>query len=156
MFARVLTILLLTSSLCLGEGDVDKKDPAWAGPTLAGLIILEWTATGVVEGMKFSGYDGFILEGDYHVYRFVQNANYLVIPIVASRLSPTKENLKLLLISNIIGWVVYERTMSYTMTGDFMSDRSRFRLFGNTYPRPAPVTQIGIGILLVFSIDEYL
>jgi len=88
-----------------------------------------------------------ITASNYHIWRAVTNLSVILSPltILLSDISIIRF-LFISLLTNIIGWVIYERLMSYIIHDDFLAIKDKFRLFGDFYiDRINPPTQVVIG-----------
>lgn len=120
-------------------------------------IIGYWTSLGIIEGHKWrhTGLDDnlFVFDESYHFYRLLNNMFVVSIPFTVNYKSI---NYKEILISNLIGWVLYERLQSYVERNDIAFQKPVFKISKINIPRPNPLletiiaTQVGLTLYYTF------
>lgn len=147
---KITCLILLISTMLLAEEDMDSNKRI----LLSGMIVSSWAAAGITEGLKFRQVENssFIWKEDYHVYRAITGINLVTSPILALNMNKSSVNIKTALVSNIIGWALYEGMISYVMYEDFWRDRGNFYILNNKIPRPPPALALTLSALLSVEI----
>lgn len=144
---KLISLILLLSAILSAEEDNDATKRVF----LSGMIISSWVAVGITEGVKWrepnDNYD-FIWKGDYHIYRGVTGVNLLSIPLLALTMDKSNANIKTAIISNIIGWAMYEGMISYIGYDNFFHERGDFYILNKKIPKPQPALSLALAALL--------
>lgn len=151
---KIFCIILILTSILSAKEDKD----ATKRIALSGMIISGWVAVGITEGVKWrspamGGCCDFIYKGDYHVYRGVTGFNLFAVPILALNMDNSSANIKTAIISNLVGWALYEGMISYIGYGDFFHERSDFYVLEKKVPKPQPALATALATLL--SLEVY-
>lgn len=132
---KVILILVLIVSF----PNAKEESPWVKQAALSTSIIMSWTSSGIVEGLKFSGRANSSFTGlDYHSWRAVQNIGIVSAPLISIHCGANSATYKNIAISNLVGWVVYERMISILNQGHFWGHHGDFHIQGKDFKRPSP------------------
>ena len=106
-------------------------------------VISFWVSTGLTEGwnwrIKMGKADTHpaIKDGSYHLWRLLTNASLPLVILGSALYSGSPADLvSHAVVPFLIGWLWYERLISWVQFDDSTYHRPPFRLLGKEYPRP--------------------
>lgn len=150
----IISLIFLLSTYSVKSEEVESNNI----PYLYGSIITYWGSLGVIEGLKWR-HEGLsdnpiVFHESYHVYRAVNNAAVISLPIVVYKNSNKKDLIKHIIVANIVGWMLYERLESYTERNELFFDKGSMEFGGLNIPRSNPIEMIG-GTILSVCVYKY-
>jgi len=130
------------------------------------IVVAFWASLGITEGWKWrvdkNRKDTNILINyhTYHVWRALTNFCFMILPVITYALgtmetvSAVKVCVQFIAI-NTLGWVVYERVMTYVIWDDFLKKKEEFHILGYNIKRPHPVVEVFIGLIALVVIYTF-
>ncbi len=121
--------------------------------TLSAMIVSTWTTIGINEGQKWkqntTGNIDLFWKDDYHLYRAFTGTTLVMTPVVAISLNNKdfKNNLKMVVISNLIGWAIYESMVASVQGNSLLKEKNDMKLLNLNIPMPRPVLSLAMAAI---------
>ena len=126
---------------------------------LSAMIISTWTTIGINEGQKWkqntTGNIDLFWKDDYHLYRGFTGVTVAGLPLVAMSLNnkDMRDNLKLAVISNLMGWAIYECMVVSVQGNSIFQEKGNMELLGIGVPMPRPALSLAMAAISSIAIQ---